>query len=114
MQVHQTSQLVAGGMAGGGGLFIFFVCLYMCLKSKVLFPWARVPFLWTTYAVTLGAGHLSQAFDEPHQESSRTVLLGWLSLLVVVAGLTAIIILNRADKKARAELGIIALGEHKA
>jgi len=114
MQIHQMSQFVLGIMASGGGLFLFLACLYMCLKSKALLPWARVPLLWAAYAVMLGAGNLSRAFDEPHQESYRTISLGWLSLLVVIVGLTSVIILNRADKKAKADVGTIPLGEHKA
>ena len=114
MQVHQTSQFVLGIMAGSSGLFLFLICLYMCLKSKTLLPWARAPFLWTTYAVILGAGNLSRAFDEPYQESHRTIFPGWLSLLVVTIGITAIIVLNRAEKKAKADVGITPLGEHKA
>ena len=114
MQVHQTSELVLGTLAGGGGLIILLVCLHECLKSKTLPSWARRFLMLGSFAVVMGAGHLSQAFDEPHQESHRTILLGCLSLLVVIIGLTAIIILNRADKKAQADVGTIPLGEHKA
>jgi len=110
MQVHQTSQLVLGLLAGGG-LFILLVCIHECLKSKALTPWTR-PLVWAAFAVTMGAGHLSAAFDEPHQDSFRTNLIGCLSLLVPLCGLVWIIILHRADKRAKAEVGTTTSGEH--
>ena len=112
MQVHQTSESVVGIMAGGGGLFILLVCLYECLKSKAVPPWARQPLVWAVFAITMGAEHLSRSFDEPHQESHRTILIGCLSLLVVFIGIAWIIILNRAEKKAKVKMGITSLGEH--
>lgn len=112
MQVHQTSELALGILAGGGGLIILSVCLYERLKSKTLPPWARRPLVLAAFAVTMGAGHLSQAFDEPHQESHHTILIACLSLLVVLIGGAWLIILNRAEKKTEANVGITPTGEH--
>jgi len=114
MQVHQMFRLVLGTLIGGGGLIILCGCFYEYLKSKTLPPHVREPALSAVLFITLGAGHLSQAFDWPHQESRRTSLIEWLSLPVIITGLALITILRRAEKKAQADQGIIAPGEHKA
>ncbi|GEM_PF-5840931 len=113
MQVHQTPQLVMGIMLGGSGLFILSGCFYECLKSKTLPPKTRQPLLSAILFIALGVGHLSQSFDWLHQESYRTSLIGYMSLPVVFIGLVLLSLLRRAEKGAKADMGITALGEHK-
>ena len=113
MQVQDTTQLALGILAGGGGLIILSVGLFECLKSKTLLPWTRLPWLWAVFGVAIGIGCLSRAFDEPYQASRHAILIGCLALLVPFTCLAWVIVSNRADKKARADLGIIARGGHK-
>ena len=112
MVVHQTSQLHTGIMLGGGGLFFFFVCLHECLKNKAILPRTRVPLLYSVYAVMWGAGRISSAYDWPFHDSYRTLLIGMLSVVVVFLSLAWLIFLMRAEKKAKADVGTTASGEH--
>ena len=114
MHVHQMSQLVVGILAGGGGLVILLVCLYECLKSKTLFPLARLPWVWALFGIAIGIERLSRTFDWPHQNSLAGSLIACLPLLAPSICLIWMSILKRADKKAKADMGITALGEHKA
>ena len=97
---------------GGGGLLILFGCLYECWKGKNLPFKLRQPLVAAVIFIALGAGPLSQAFDWPHQDSHRTDLIDYLSLPIVFVGLALIIILNRAEKKAEADVGTTVTGEH--
>lgn len=114
MQVHQLSQFVLGLMVGGGGLFILLISLRECLKNKTLPPHVRGPLLMAILAITIGAADLSRSFDWPHQESYRTSRIAWLSLLAPSICLVWTIILKRAEKKAKPEVGTSTLGEHTA
>ena len=114
MQVHQMFRLVMGVIAVGGGLFILLGSLYGCLKSRNSFRKARQPVLSSIAFIALGVTNISQAFDWPHQDSYRTDMIAWPAVAVLYTSLVLLIILSRADKKAKADMGITALGEHKA
>ncbi len=113
MQVHQTFQLVFGIVIGSGGLFILFGSSYECFKSKSLPPDVQQLLVSAVLFTALAATHLSQSFDWPHQDSHRTDLINLVALPVVFIGLVLLFLLKRAEKKAKADVGTTALGEHK-
>ena len=62
--------------------------------------------------MAFGVHNISRAFDWPHQTSHRTSLIDWFGLPIVFVGLASIIVLQRAEKKAKAEVGTTISGEH--
>ena len=114
MQVHQTSQFIEGIIIGSGGLVILFGSLHECFKSKATSPHVQQHMVSAVLFTALGATHLSQAFDWPHQDSRRTDLIDLVVIPILFIGIVLLFLLKRAEKKAKADVGTIPLGEHKA
>ncbi len=112
MLVHRPFDLAFGLFVTAGSLVILCGSLYESWKCR-RFPLAtKRLFVTGIVYMALGAYNLSEAFDWSHQTSHRTSLIEWFGLPIVFVGLALIMVLQRAEKKAEADVGTTTSGEH--